>query len=335
MTERMNLTGLAGLKKETVLSGEPLRLPLGVIEPDPNQPRKTFDQAKLEELAESAKEHGIFQPISVRPHPTKPGRYIINWGERRWRASRIAGLKDIPVIIHRKFNGYQQMIENVQRDDLTPMEIALFIHGEVAKGVEKGAIAAGLGKKSSSYVSDHLALVEAPLCVERAYASGVKSPRTLYDLRKAHEQFPVQVDQWVAEGAVITRDTIAAFCEQLRSEPVEHMEATEVDAQMPASASVPPSAFRHDESGRTAAGSVRTAHAGRSVKATPAPRALPKTTAKSGKRAAALIPAEAMPPQDVIEAAEKVGRWFAERNIKGWELGPCADRWTKGTQGGN
>lgn len=94
------------------------------VEPNPRQPRKNFDQARLEELAASIREHGVVQPIVVRP---KGGRYEIVAGERRWRASQLAGLKKVPALV-REFSEAETMeialIENLQREDLNPLEEA-------------------------------------------------------------------------------------------------------------------------------------------------------------------------------------------------------------------
>jgi len=95
------------------------------IEPNKNQPRKTFDQDKLEALAESLKNHGVIQPIMVKK--TESGTFSIIAGERRWRAAKLAGLKEIPCII-RNFDEKELMeialIENLQREDLNPIEEA-------------------------------------------------------------------------------------------------------------------------------------------------------------------------------------------------------------------
>ena len=100
-------------------------LPLREIEPDPDQPRKTFEQETLSELAASIAEHGLLQPIAVRPKPS--GGYLIVAGERRWRASRMAGLTEVPVIV-KDVTDEQAMelalVENLQREDLNPMEEA-------------------------------------------------------------------------------------------------------------------------------------------------------------------------------------------------------------------
>ena len=100
-------------------------LPLREIEPDPDQPRKTFEQETLSELAASIAEHGLLQPIAVRPRPM--GGYSIVAGERRWRASRMAGLTEVPVVI-KDVSDEQAMelalVENLQREDLDPIEEA-------------------------------------------------------------------------------------------------------------------------------------------------------------------------------------------------------------------
>ena len=101
-------------------------LSLSKIEPNPNQPRKIFDQSALEELAESIRLHGVITPITVR-HSEKEGYYQIIAGERRWRAARLAGLKEIPaMVLEAKESEVMELalIENLQRQDLNPIEEA-------------------------------------------------------------------------------------------------------------------------------------------------------------------------------------------------------------------
>lgn len=101
-------------------------LPLREIEPDRNQPRKNFEDTALSELSKSILEHGVLQPIVVRP--TTNGTYKIIAGERRWRASRLAGLVEVPVIIKDVTDAQAMelaLIENLQREDLDPVEEAL------------------------------------------------------------------------------------------------------------------------------------------------------------------------------------------------------------------
>lgn len=101
-------------------------LPIRDIEPDKQQPRKTFENDSLAELAKSIEEHGVLQPIVVRPNPA--GGFKIIAGERRWRASRQAGLKEIPAVVRDVTDAEAMelaLIENLQREDLDPVEEAL------------------------------------------------------------------------------------------------------------------------------------------------------------------------------------------------------------------
>jgi ParB family chromosome partitioning protein len=115
--------------EERVRGGIPYReIPLSAIETDPNQPRRNFDPEKLQELAESIKLYGVISPILVRPGAL-PGRYTVISGERRYRASTIAGLASIPAMVSQSQDEDGktlaiQLVENLQRADLSPLERA-------------------------------------------------------------------------------------------------------------------------------------------------------------------------------------------------------------------
>lgn len=121
------------------------------VEPNRDQPRKNFDQEALEELAESIKEYGLIQPIVVTK---KEGYYSIIAGERRWRASKIAGLQEIPAIIredNEKINSEISLIENMQREDLNPYEKALGVRTLIDNyGLTQEEVAKKLGKGRST-----------------------------------------------------------------------------------------------------------------------------------------------------------------------------------------
>ena len=110
---------------EEALSSGVQEISLGDIDPNPDQPRRTFSEESIAQLAQSIREQGVLQPILVTPQ--NGGRYRIVAGERRWRASRAAGLDKVPVIV-RDLDVIQQMeialIENLQREDLNPIEVA-------------------------------------------------------------------------------------------------------------------------------------------------------------------------------------------------------------------
>ena len=121
------------------------------VEPNREQPRKNFDQEALEELAESIKEYGLIQPIVVTK---KEGYYSIIAGERRWRASKIAGLQEIPAIVredNEKINSEISLIENMQREDLNPYEKALGVRTLIDNyGLTQEEVAKKLGKGRST-----------------------------------------------------------------------------------------------------------------------------------------------------------------------------------------
>lgn len=125
-----------------------LKLKIEDIEPNPDQPRRTFDEQKLQELAHSIKDQGVLQPIVVRK---KDNKYQIIAGERRWQSARIAGLKEVPCILQEANDDKAlelALIENIQRDDLNPIEEAYtykrlmdklnYTQAELAKAVAKG-----------------------------------------------------------------------------------------------------------------------------------------------------------------------------------------------------
>ena len=148
-------------------------LPLREIEPDPDQPRKTFDEEALGELAASIAEHGLLQPIAVRPKPS--GGYLIVAGERRWRASRMAGLTEVPVIV-KDVTDEQAMelalVENLQREDLDPVEEAAGIRELMTRcDLTQEQAARKLGK-SRSALANSLRLLSLPETVLELLKSG-------------------------------------------------------------------------------------------------------------------------------------------------------------------
>lgn len=197
-------------------TGKPLELPLDDIEEDENQPRKEFSEEKMQEMEDSIKLRGVRQPVSVRPHPDKPGKWILNFGARRYRGSRRAGKTTIPAFVDETSDDFDQVIENENRDNLKPMELALFIKGKLDQGVKKAEIARRLTRPAST-VTELLALIEAPACIEEAYRSGrCTSPKTLYELRALHDKFGEQVEAWCETTEEITRKGVADLGDQLK-----------------------------------------------------------------------------------------------------------------------
>lgn len=201
-------------------SGAPLELPLDTVSPDPNQPRRAknpgYTQEKLSELANSIKARGQKQAISVRVNPSEPGHYFINHGERRWRACRMAGLATVKAFIDNDFERVDQVIENLQREGLTPREIADFIGQELARGKRKADIARELGK-SGAFVTQHVTLLDLPDPVAEAFDAGrVNDVTVVNELVVALKKDPVAVTAWIKnKEQEITRGTVRGLREYL------------------------------------------------------------------------------------------------------------------------
>ena len=147
--------------KEVVVN-EPKQIEIGLIDRNPDQPRKIFDDEALAELASSIKNYGVIQPIIVKE---VDGRYVIIAGERRWRASRLAGLKTIPCII-KEYTEQEiseiAIIENLQREDLNPIESAKAIKSLIAQfNLTQDEVADKIGK-SRPAVANTLRLLLLP-----------------------------------------------------------------------------------------------------------------------------------------------------------------------------
>lgn len=138
-------------------------LNINEITPNKEQPRKTFDETALEELADSIRQHGVLQPLLVRPLAS--GGYQLVAGERRWRASRLAELKEVPVII-KELSDTEAMeiaiIENLQREDLNPIEEAEGLQALIDKcGYTQEQVATSVGK-SRPAITNALRLLKLP-----------------------------------------------------------------------------------------------------------------------------------------------------------------------------
>lgn len=140
-------------------------IPIDRIRPNPNQPRRDFGEAELEELAASIREKGVIQPLILRPHPVEPETWEIVAGERRWRAAQLAGVHALPAVI-RDLGDTEVLelaiIENIQRADLNPLEEALAFRQLMERfGHTQERLAEALGK-SRSHIANLLRLLTLP-----------------------------------------------------------------------------------------------------------------------------------------------------------------------------
>ena len=152
-----------------------LYIDINDIRPNSAQPRKNFDEVKLGELSSSIKANGVIQPLIVRESSTG---YELVAGERRWRASRIAGLRKVPCIV-RNFDDRQNaivaIIENMQREDLNPIEEALGLKSMTEKyGFTQEQVSASLGR-SRTYITNSIRLLKLPEEIQQYVSSGQMS----------------------------------------------------------------------------------------------------------------------------------------------------------------
>lgn len=151
------------------------RVPIESVKPNPDQPRKIFGREELEELAASIKDKGVLQPILVRSQPGEDGVWQIIAGERRWRASQIARLTEVPIIVQEMDDlaVYEvAIIENVQRADLNPLEEADAYRMLMERFGRTQDAVAGIVGKSRSHVANTLRLLQLPESVLRYVREG-------------------------------------------------------------------------------------------------------------------------------------------------------------------
>ncbi len=169
--------GLDALLPESdTAQGAGQEISIGDIDPNPDQPRRTFTEESIAQLAQSIRDQGVLQPILVTP--TEDGRYQLVAGERRWRAARVAGLETVPCLV-RDLDEVQQreiaLIENLQREDLNPLEAAQGVQNLMRQcGYTQETVARRLGK-SRPAVANLLRLLNLPDEVQEMVRQGVLS----------------------------------------------------------------------------------------------------------------------------------------------------------------
>lgn len=194
--------------EESSASGA-VKLSINEIEPNKSQPRKSFDEKALSELADSIAEHGIIQPLLVRP--MAEGGYQIVAGERRWRASRLAGLTEIPVVI-KDLTDRETMeialIENLQREDLNPIEEAEGIELLIKEYGLTQEIAAERVGKSRSAVTNSLRLLNLPPSVrELARDNKISAGHARALLAFSDEEKIIETAKLIMEKGISVRET--------------------------------------------------------------------------------------------------------------------------------
>ena len=216
--------GLGALLGDDVLKSESpgsLYLPISQVESCSAQPRKSFDEAALSELAESIRQHGIIQPLTVRKLAS--GYYQIIAGERRWRAARLAGLQEVPVTVveadDRKA-AELAMIENLQREDLNPMEEAAGFQSLIEHYHMTQEEAASRVGKSRSAVANALRLLGLTPAVRKLVEAGKLSAGHARALLPLPASVQERAAEAVVSGGLSVRQT-EALAKRLAAEKKE------------------------------------------------------------------------------------------------------------------
>jgi ParB family transcriptional regulator, chromosome partitioning protein len=175
--------GLAALLGEAAVQGPAQgatirQVPLDLLEPNPFQPRSSIDPEALAELTASVRARGVLQPLLVRPHPERAGRYQIVAGERRWRAAGAAGLHEVPALVREMADteaAAVALVENLQRQDLNPMDEAEGYDRLVSQfAFTQEALGQAVGK-SRSHIANTLRLLNLPPPLKEALRKGLIS----------------------------------------------------------------------------------------------------------------------------------------------------------------
>lgn len=234
MNNKLDLSGLDGFSNllqagsdAASAAGKPLNLPLNRVDEDPRNARKRYDPTKLQELADSIRAGGLSTPIVVKVHPDDPKRYQIVHGHRRYRAHKLNQATTIEAVVTDKQGAVSQLVDNLQREDLSTAELVGGIGDLLADGLKQTQIAEQLGK-SKAWVSKHAALTEladvAPELQALLDSERIRDASTLYEALQCYKQDANAVRAFLATTG--DRQIVQADIEGLRAAMKRGSEAT-------------------------------------------------------------------------------------------------------------
>lgn len=221
-----NFKGKGDYAKLISKAGEFYDFDIDIVSPDPNQPRKNFDEVALQELADDLKKNGLIQPIVVREDPDNVGKFIVVAGERRLKAAKLAGFKKIRSILSTYDNsqlGYVQIAENAKRDNLKFYEMAEFIVSRADAGEKQADIAEKLGL-SKTRISEYMSWRDAPSFFKESKEK-FPSMRAFYDLVKLYAEYPSEVTEFINKAESISKVDITTLKKKL-TEPASEKSET-------------------------------------------------------------------------------------------------------------
>jgi ParB family transcriptional regulator, chromosome partitioning protein len=210
--------GLSALLGDSPAATTPRSLPVGAMEPGPFQPRLGMAETALADLAASIREHGVLQPILVRPKPGLPGSFEIIGGERRWRAAQLAQLHEVPVVVRDLDDRAAlaaALVENLQREDLNALEEARGYRRLMDEfGLSQDALGQAVGK-SRSHVANTVRLLALPEKVQGFLSRGVLTAGHARALLTSED--PAKLAEQVAARGLSVRQTEALVASGERS----------------------------------------------------------------------------------------------------------------------
>lgn len=212
---------LGDFSEETIETSAYRELPIYKIEPNPDQPRQDFDQEELQALADSISVHGVIQPLTVRELPS--GYYQIIAGERRWRAARLAGLNDVPVVVIEADDRKSMelaLIENLQRQDLNPVEEALGYQSLIEEyGLTQEEAALRVGKSRPAVANSLRLLGLCPEVLEKLKRGELTAGHARAVLTLKTEKKQLEAAQKIISLALSVRQA-ETLCKNMSKEPV-------------------------------------------------------------------------------------------------------------------
>ena len=212
---------------ETAETGPYQLLPIYKVEPNPDQPRQDFDEAQLQALAESIGEHGMIQPLTVRPMPN--GYYQIIAGERRWRAARMANLMEVPAVVMEADDKKAMelaLIENLQRQDLNPVEEAKVYQSLIEDyGLTQDEAAKRVGKSRPAVANSLRLLGLCPAVLEKLRTGELSAGHARAVLTLKSEKKQMEAAQKIAALGLSVRQA-ELLCKNMEREPAPEKPVT-------------------------------------------------------------------------------------------------------------
>ncbi len=231
--DALDLSGLAQFRPSDFLAAgagvsDPsaaMQVDLSLVDFDPKQPRRSFKRESLDELSESIRQHGVLEPVSLRRHPDRADRYIVNRGERRVRAARLAALSTVPAFLDERSDPFAQAAENLHREDMSAFDLAAFIAEREREGISRSEIARRLAK-ARSFITEAAALSEASPQLLEAVRNGRvgEDVRTLYRLVTVGRREPDLVRAVLQQEEFVYRGNVEALIAEARKEPTASTE---------------------------------------------------------------------------------------------------------------